>query len=158
RALLGLASVGATKGSHRAAGPPVPGLVIGQVTDIADPENMFRVKVSFPWLSDDYESWWARVAQPGAGGDRGLAWLPEVGDEVLVAFGHGDVRAPYVIGSLYNGVDAPPEAGQLIDTAAGQVIRRVCVSRTGDRLGLWDGDSGRGGPRAPAGHHPEASL
>jgi phage protein D/phage baseplate assembly protein gpV len=141
RSLLGLASVGATKGSHRASGPPVTGLVIGQVTDIADPENMFRVKVAFPWLSDDYESWWARVAQPGAGNARGLAWLPEVGDEVLVAFGHGDVRAPYVIGSLYNGVDAPPLGDQLIDTTAGQVVRRVCVSRTGHRLVLCDDDS-----------------
>jgi uncharacterized protein involved in type VI secretion and phage assembly len=141
RSLLGLASVGATKGSHRASGPPISGLVIGQVTDIADPEGMFRVKVSFPWLSEDYESWWARVAQPGAGNNRGLAWLPEVGDEVLVAFGHGDVRAPYVIGSLYNGVDAPPLGGQLIDTAAGQVIRRVAVSRTGHRLVLSDDDS-----------------
>jgi phage protein D/phage baseplate assembly protein gpV len=141
RSLLGLASVGATKGSHRGSGPVISGLVIGQVTDIADPDGMFRVKVSFPWLSDDYESWWARVAQPGAGNARGLAWLPEVGDEVLVAFGHGDVRAPYVIGSLYNGVDAPPAGDQLIDTAVGQVVRRVCASRTGHRLVLCDDDS-----------------
>jgi uncharacterized protein involved in type VI secretion and phage assembly len=141
RSLLGLASAGATKGSQRACGPPVYGLVVGQVTDIADPDGMFRVKVSLPWLSDDYESWWARVAQPGAGSGRGLAWLPEVGDEVLVAFGHGDVRAPYVIGGLYNGVDAPPLSGQLIDTAAGQVVRRACVSRTGHRLVLCDDDS-----------------
>ena len=116
RSLLGLASAGVTKGSQRACGPPVYGLVVGQVTDIADPDGMFRVKVSLPWLSDDYESWWARVAQPGAGSGRGLAWLPEVGDEVLVAFGHGDVRAPYVIGGLYNGVDTPPLGGQLVDT------------------------------------------
>jgi phage protein D/phage baseplate assembly protein gpV len=142
RSLLGLASVGATKGSQRASGPPIFGLVVGQVTDIGDPDGMFRVKVSFPWLSDDYESWWARVAQPGAGNGRGLAWLPEVGDEVLVAFGHGDVRAPYVIGGLYNGVDPPPLGGQLIDTATGQVVRRVCVSRTGHRLVLCDDDGG----------------
>ena len=103
RSLLGLASVGATKGSHRASGPPIYGLVVAQVTDIADPDGMFRVKVALPWLSDDYESWWARVAQPGAGAGRGLVWLPEVGDEVLVGFGHGDVRAPYVIGGLFNG-------------------------------------------------------
>lgn len=141
RSLLGLASVGATKGSHRGSGPPITGLVIGQVTDIADPDGMFQVKVSFPWLSDDYESWWARVAQPGAGNGRGLAWLPEVGDEVLVAFGHGDVRAPYVIGGLYNGVDSPPAGDQLIDTGTGQVVRRVCVSRTGHRLVFCDDDS-----------------
>lgn len=141
RSLLGLASLGATKGSHRAAGPPIHGLVIGQVTDVADPDQQFRVKVSFPWLSDDYESWWARVAQPGAGDQRGLAWLPEVGDEVLVAFGHGDVRAPYVLGALYNGVDAPPLADQLVDSGTGQVVRRAMVSRTNHRLVLSDDDS-----------------
>ena len=141
RSLLGLASLGATKGSHRAAGPPVHGLVIGQVTDVADPDQQFRVKVSFPWLSDDYESWWARVAQPGAGDQRGLAWLPEVGDEVLVAFGHGDVRAPYVLGGLYNGVDAPPLADRLVDSGTGQVVRRAMVSRTNHRLVLSDDDS-----------------
>lgn len=141
RSLLGLASLGATKGSHRAAGPPVHGLVVGQVTDVADPDDQFRVKVSFPWLSDDYESWWARVAQPGAGDQRGLAWLPEVGDEVLVAFGHGDVRAPYVLGGLYNGVDAPPLADQLVDSGTGQVVRRALVSRTNHRLVLSDDDS-----------------
>ena len=103
---------------------------------------MFRVKVALPWLSDDYESWWARVAQPGAGDGRGMAWLPEIGDEVLVAFGHGDVRAPYVIGGLYNGVDAPPLGDQLIDSSAGQVVRRAFVSRTGHRMVLCDDDGG----------------
>jgi len=141
RTLLGLASLGATKRSHRAAGPPWPGLVIGQVTDIADPDQRCRVKVAFPWLSDDYESWWARVAQPGAGDGRGLAWLPEVGDEVLVGFVHGDVRDPYIIGGLYNGVDKAPMNDQLVDSGAGQVLRRVLTSRTGHQLVLSDDDS-----------------
>ena len=44
-----------------------------------------------------------------AGKGRGLFYLPEVGDEVLVAFEHGDIRRPYVIGSLYNGSDKPRE-------------------------------------------------
>ena len=141
RSLLGLASVGATKGPHRASGPPVQGLVVGQVTDISDPENQFRVKVSFPWLSDDYESWWCRVAQLGAGDKRGLVWLPEVGDEVLVGFAHGDTRVPYIVGSLYNGVDAPPLADQLVDGASGEVKLRALVSRTNHRLVLSDDDS-----------------
>jgi phage protein D len=141
RTLLGLASLGATKRSQRGGGPPWPGLVIGQVTDIADPEQRFRVKVSFPWLCDDYESWWARVAQPGAGDTRGLAWLPEVGDEVLVGFVHGDVRDPYVLGGLYNGVDKAPLNEKLVDSGAGQVLRRVLGSRTGHQLVLSDDDS-----------------
>jgi uncharacterized protein involved in type VI secretion and phage assembly len=141
RTLLGLASLGATKRSHRAAGPPWPGLVIGQVTDIADPEQRFRVKVAFPWLSDDYESWWARVIQPGAGDTRGLAWLPEVGDEVLVGFVHGDVRDPYVLGGLFNGVDHAPLNEKLVDSDAGKVLRRVLGSRAGHQIVLSDDDN-----------------
>lgn len=140
RTLLGLASMGATKHSHRGSGRPWPGLVIGQVTDIADPDRRFRVKVAFPWLSDDYESWWARVAQPGAGDGRGLAWLPEVGDEVLVGFVHGDVRDPYVLGGLYNGADHAALNDQLVDGDSGQVLRRVLGSRTGHRLVFSDDD------------------
>jgi len=140
RTLLGLASLGATKQAHRGSGRPWPGLVIGQVTDINDPDQRFRVKVSFPWLSDDYESWWARVAQPGAGDGRGLAWLPEVGDEVLVGFVHGDVRDPYVLGGLYNGTDHPMMNDQLVDGSAGQVLRRVLGSRTGHQLVFSDDD------------------
>jgi phage protein D/phage baseplate assembly protein gpV len=140
RTLLGLASMGATKHAHRGSGRPWPGLVIGQVTDVADPDQRFRVKVAFPWLSDDYESWWARVAQPGAGDGRGLAWLPEVGDEVLVGFVHGDVRDPYVLGGLYNGTDHALLNDQLVDSSAGQVLRRVLGSRTGHRLVFSDDD------------------
>jgi len=69
---------------------------------------MGRVKVKFPWLSDEHESWWARIATPMAGGGRGAYFLPEVNDEVLCAFEHGDVRFPYVVGALWNGKDAPP--------------------------------------------------
>ena len=69
--------------------------------------DLARVKLKFPWLSDDYESEWARVAQLGAGHHRGAVWLPEVNDEVLVAFEHGDTRRPFVVGELYNGVDSP---------------------------------------------------
>ncbi|HEY4023587.1 MAG TPA: VgrG-related protein [Pseudonocardiaceae bacterium] len=141
RSLLGLASLGATKGSHRGNGPPMHGMVIGQVTDVSDPDSQGRVKVSFPWLSGEYESWWARVVQLGAGDKRGIAWLPEVGDEVLVAFGHGDVGAPYVLGGLYNGIDAPPLADQLVDSGTGQVNRRALVSRSSHRLVFADDPS-----------------
>lgn len=84
------------------------GMVVGIVTNNQDPDKMGRVKVKFPWLSDDQESWWARIATPMAGGGRGAYFLPEVNDEVLVAFEHGDVRFPYVVGALWNGKDAPP--------------------------------------------------
>ena len=56
------------------------------------PTSIGRVKVKFPWLGDDVESWWARIAAPGAGPDYGIVWVPQVNDEVLVGFEHGDVR------------------------------------------------------------------
>lgn len=138
RSLLGLVSGGATKGVSRAGGPLLPGLVIGQVTDVRDPAQQYRVKVAFPWLADDYESWWCRVAAAGAGGQRGQVWLPEVGDEVLVGFAHGDPRAPFVLGGLYNGVDGPPLADRFVDGGTGQVAVRALVSRANHRLVLSD--------------------
>jgi phage protein D len=71
---------------------------------------MARVKVSFPWLSDKVESGFARCTAPSAGDGTGIYFLPEVGDEVLVAFEHGDLGKPVIIGSLWNGKRMPPES------------------------------------------------
>lgn len=144
RSLLGLASAGATNAVHRAGGPPVHGVVVALVTDVNDPEDLGRVKLRFPWLADDYESWWARLAQLGAGDQRGAVWLPEVNDEVLVAFEHGDTRRPYVVGGLYNGVDMPRLGDGLIDGSTGAVKRRGFVSKQGHRLVFLDDDSKSG--------------
>jgi len=144
RSLLGLASGGATNGVHSAGGPPVYGVVIAQVTDVNDPDDLGRVKLTFPWLSEEYESWWARVAQLGAGPQRGAVWLPEVNDEVLVAFEHGDTRRPYVVGQLYNGVDTPHLGDGLIDGGSGAVKRRGFVSKQGHRLVFLDDDAKSG--------------
>lgn len=133
RSLLGLASGGI------GAGRGMPGVVIGQVTDVKDPQGQARVKLMFPWLSDSYVSDWARTVQPGAGHDRGAMLMPEVGDEVLVTFEQGDIRRPYVIGGLYNGVDTPPTAGiGVVDGASGAINRRSLVSRRGHRIDLLD--------------------
>jgi len=106
------------------------GVVMGIVTNNQDPEKMGRVRVKFPWLSDDHESWWARVATPMAGPSRGIYFLPEVDDEVLVGFEHGDVRFPYVLGSLWNGQDAPPGNNddgknniRLVHSRSGHLVR-----------------------------------
>src|SRR6266536_1231299 len=101
RSLLSLSTPG---GSVNGA-PPLPGVAVAQVTDVRDPDDLGRVKLKFPWMSDTFVSDWARVLQPGAGPQRGGVVLPEVNDEVLVAFEHGDLRRPYVVGGLYNGVD-----------------------------------------------------
>jgi uncharacterized protein involved in type VI secretion and phage assembly len=84
-------------------------LVVGVVTNNNDPDDMGRVRVKYPALGDDIEGWWARVATINAGQERGLFMLPQVGDEVVVAFEHGDPRRPFVLGSLYTGQDKLPE-------------------------------------------------
>lgn len=113
------------------------GVLVGVVTNNEDPDGLGRVKVRFPWLTGDdvaAESNWARVAAPMAGPDRGLYFLPEVDDEVLVAFEHGKVEFPYVLGALWNGTDAPPE------TNDGANNRRTIKSRSGHVITLDDTD------------------
>jgi uncharacterized protein involved in type VI secretion and phage assembly len=83
------------------------GIVVGLVTDLNDPQKLGRVRVKFPHL-DDEQSFWARLAAPMAGKERGFFIRPEVDDEVLVAFVQGDIRFPYIIGALWNSKDKPP--------------------------------------------------
>lgn len=132
RSLYGLTSRATTADRHT-------GLVPAVVTDIRDPEKLGRVRLKFPWLSEDYQSGWARVVQPGAGKDRGSVVLSEVDDEVLVGFEHGDFDAPYVLGGLHNGKDTVPKlTTELIDGNSGQVSERAFVSRTGHKLEYID--------------------
>ena len=106
RSLLGL--VGATAHAT-SAGRGRRRSMVAIVTDIKDPEELGRVKVKFPSLADDYESDWARVVLPGAGEDTGLVFLPDVDDEVLVAFEHGDMRRPLrARRTLEHGAPKPP--------------------------------------------------
>jgi uncharacterized protein involved in type VI secretion and phage assembly len=116
-------------------GKRIEGIVLGIVTNNQDPEQVGRVKVKFPWLMDSDESYWARVATLMAGKDRGTFFLPEVGDEVLVAFDHGDINHPYVIGALWNGVDTPPETN-----ADGKNTIRTIKSRSGHAIRFDDND------------------
>ncbi|MGC5328273.1 phage baseplate assembly protein V [Brevibacillus sp. SYSU BS000544] len=89
-------------------GDKIEGVMIGIVTNNKDPKNMGRVKVKFPSRKIDDQSHWARVSTLMAGNDRGSFFLPEIGDEVLVVFEHGDINHPFVIGALWNGSDKPP--------------------------------------------------
>jgi uncharacterized protein involved in type VI secretion and phage assembly len=86
----------------------INGVVIGLVTNVDDKEHQGRVKVHFPWLAPDHETDWIRVATMMAGSGRGSFFMPELKDEVLVAFEHGDARFPIVVGFLWNGQDPPP--------------------------------------------------
>jgi uncharacterized protein involved in type VI secretion and phage assembly len=90
-------------------GERMTGVAVGIVTNNQDPEGLGRVKVKFPWRDSTDESPWARVATLMAGNRMGSFCLPEVNDEVLVAFEHGDIAFPVVLGSLWNGKDKPPE-------------------------------------------------
>jgi uncharacterized protein involved in type VI secretion and phage assembly len=124
-------------------GMPTTGLVIGIVTDNQDPEGWGRVKVKYPWLSGDHASDWARVVVPGGGAERGIQFLPEVNDEVLVGFELGDVHYPYVLGGLWNGQDAPPKkSNQVVN--GGKVQQRIIRSRAGHVITLDDSDGGGG--------------
>src|SRR6185437_12498879 len=90
------------------AGGYVKGVAVALVTQNNDPEKSCRVKVRYPWHEQASESYWARLAVPMAGDGRGVVLIPEVGDEVLVAFEREDLRFPYVLGALWNGKDKPP--------------------------------------------------
>ena len=109
------------------------GVVVGIVTNNQDPDGMYRVKVRFPWLNQDDESNWARVATLMAGNGRGAYFLPEVDDEVLVAFEHGSVEQPFVIGTLWNGKDVAHESN-----ADGNNDNRSIKSRSGHVVRLCD--------------------
>ena len=116
------------------AGGYVKGVAIAVVTQNKDDDNLCRVKVRYPWHDKPRESYWARLAMPMAGKDRGLVLIPEVGDEVVVAFEREDLRFPYVLGALWNGKDAPPVAN-----GDGRNDKRLFKSRKGHTLLFNDG-------------------
>ncbi|MCL1493058.1 MAG: VgrG-related protein [Pseudanabaena sp. Salubria-1] len=116
-------------------------MLVGIITNNNDPDKLGRVKVKFPTLTEDHESNWARVVGVGAGVNRGFDCLPEVNDEVLVAFEHGDIHRPYVIGGVWNGTDAPPTVvtDSVVD---GKVRLRTFKTRVGHQLQFVEEDKG----------------
>lgn len=117
-------------------------LLVGIVTDIVDPKGLGRVKVKFPTLTEGDNSNWARVVGLGAGKNRGTYWLPEINDEVLVAFEHGDIHRPYIIGGVWNGKDPTPR--KIADTVMnGKVRLREEKTRRGHKVTFIDEDKGR---------------
>jgi uncharacterized protein involved in type VI secretion and phage assembly len=158
RSLLGLASAGSPGGGPGAAAPPIAGVVPALVTDVDDPDQLGRVKLAFPWLSDTFTSDWARMVQIGAGNNRGAEFLPEVNDEVLVAFEQGDWRRPYALGLLHNGVDQPMLGNNLIDSASGAVKRRGLISKNGHSLLFFDDSSANGTALMTGDHNLRISL
>jgi phage protein D len=123
--------------------PLQPGqtLLIGIVTDNQDPDGLGRVKVKFPTLTEEHTSYWARVTGIGAGKDRGLHCLPEIDDEVVVGFEHGDIHRPFVLGGLWSGKDAPPAKVE-DGVQDGKVRLRTLQTRTGHKLEFAEEDKG----------------
>jgi type VI secretion system secreted protein VgrG len=129
------------------------GVVSARVVDHNDPRGMGRVQIRYDWM-DDARSAWARMTTPSAGGGRGFMFMPEIGDEVLVAFEHGDAERPYIVGALWNGIDRAPRSGfwetmgmRAVGAIGAQVpgdiaenhVKRI-VTKSGNRIQLVDVD------------------
>lgn len=114
------------------------GLVLAIVTNNKDPDKLARVKVKYHMLDQQVESDWCRVVSFYAGKDRGAYWIPEVDDEVVIAFEHGDVNFPYVLGSVWNGVDTPKDIAGDGSFYTDKDDRKVIHSRTGHKILMDD--------------------
>lgn len=111
---------------------------LAKVVDLNDPDSRSRVQVriqNFDGVSDHDGPIWARVACAFAGDNRGVFFLPDVGDEVLVIFVNGDPRAPVVVGGLWNSNSSPPES-----ISGGQNRLKVIRSKNGVKVTLDDQD------------------
>lgn len=115
------------------------GIYPAVVVDINDPDGMGRVRIRLPWSPDSngasYEAW-ARIATLMAGNNRGTWFIPDVNDEVLVAFEGGDPRRPYMVGGLWNGQDASHES---MDSAGNNYVKSI-RSRNGVKITMDDTD------------------
>ncbi|MGK0362222.1 MAG: hypothetical protein ACI9U2_004542, partial [Bradymonadia bacterium] len=120
-------------------GRKIRGVVIGIVTNIKDPNEVGRVKVRFPWMDgadDPVESHWARLCGWYAGNSRGTLFVPEIGDEVLIAFEGGDPNHPYILGAVFNGEHEVPGPGN----PDGENDHKWFRSRSGHDLEFLDSD------------------
>jgi phage protein D len=135
RSILGLVTQGGGAVSDR-----LPGVVTALVDDNNDPDGMGRVRLRYPWMGDQAVSYWARLMGPGAGKDYGVVWMPQVDDEVLVSFEHGDPSRPIVLGGLWNGKDTIPfDTGSDLDN--GKVTYCGFTSRTGHKISFFESSS-----------------
>ena len=121
----------------------LPGVVVAKVVSLQDPENLGRVQVKYPWLPKnqgaELSSSWARLANPMAGAQWGIHFLPEVNNEVLVAFEHGDMNFPYIIGALYSNVSKPPgDPATVLSSDKEKIDQRIIKSRSGHTITLND--------------------
>jgi len=107
--------------------------VVGIVTDIKDDQKLCRVKVKIPSLPITDNTWWSSWISIGGAKDRGWFSLPEVDDEVLIMFEHGEIHRPIILGALWNGKDKAPD-----NNSDGKDARRVFKSKTGHKVTFED--------------------
>jgi len=121
-----------------------PGVATAVV--VTDPDDQGRLGLHYRWLpgGDALAPSYAPVAAALAGANRGAWLMPEVGDEVLVAFEHGDRDHPYVVGFLWNGAEPPPETDPK---------NRVILTPGGHTLRFEDGNDKKVVLKTAAGHH-----
>ena len=115
----------------------INGAVVAMVTNTKDPDGTGRVKVVYPWNTNNGESYWARIMSFYAGEDRGALFLPEVDDEVLVIFEQGDMESPIIIGSLWSSKAKPPETN-----GDGKNNIKKIRTRSGHEIVFDDSESG----------------
>src|ERR1044071_9566103 len=116
----------------------IRGVQLAIVVDNKDGEGNpgYRVKVKFPWLNEQESTFWARIAVPMGGADRGTYVLPEIDDQVLMVFEHGDINRPIIVGSLWSKKQEPVEVNQ-----SGKNNTKLIKSRCGHRI-IFDDKEG----------------
>ncbi len=139
------------------------GVVTGRVVNLLDPLAQGRVQVQFPWLDGTDLSAWARVATPMAGPLYGMYFIPSIGDEVLVAFEHGDINHPYIIGSLWSLKAPPPLPSPLLQIRGQRTLsgNQIVYTDGPPSLTIQSGPTPPGvlpAPPSPTGPHQTLAL
>jgi uncharacterized protein involved in type VI secretion and phage assembly len=112
------------------------GLVVGLVTQIGNSEGSpGDIKVKYPGIDDQLASGWARMVSVGGGNKKGVTFMPEVNDEVIVGFENGDPRRPVILGAVFNGKDSQPAFA----VESSMVNSRQITSRLGHAVEFGDG-------------------
>jgi uncharacterized protein involved in type VI secretion and phage assembly len=109
---------------------------------VKDRNSLGQVLVTYDRLPGNGEGYWAPIATTMSGGSRGSWFMPEIGDDVLVSFEHGDVNFPYIVGFLWNGKNKPPG---LDPSADADPQRRMLMSVNGHMIEIYDPDVGSDG-------------
>lgn len=113
---------------------PQPDMQLADVISNNDPNSHGRIKVKFKWACNNNDTTeWLRVLTPDAGQsekvskNRGVVFIPEVGDQVIVGFEEGNIAKPFVLGSVYHGKNTVGGNSEnhlkTISTRSGNVIR-----------------------------------